>query len=93
MSSGSLLDVMRPGRRFVVVGAGLEASVQDADEPVGQLPQGRAVVEASGALFVVVGTSAGRSVQGRERLRVQRIDEPIVVNEPRRDDLLLAGGT
>ncbi len=40
MSSGSLLDVMRPRGRLVVEGAGLEAAVQDADEPVGQLAQG-----------------------------------------------------
>ena len=32
MSSGSLLDVMRPCGRFVVAGAGLEAAVQDAHE-------------------------------------------------------------
>jgi hypothetical protein len=40
MSSGSLLGVMRPCGRFVVAGAGFEAAVQDAHEPVSALPQG-----------------------------------------------------
>lgn len=55
MSSGGLRDVMRPRGGFVLVGAGLEAPVQDADEPVRQLPQGGTVIETAVSLFVVVG--------------------------------------
>jgi hypothetical protein len=58
MSSGSLLDVMRPCGCFVVAGAGLEAAVQDAHEPVSELPQGSIVFGAAGLELVVVGTSA-----------------------------------
>ena len=58
MSSRSLLRgrcVLRPGGRLVVAGAGLEAAVQDADEPVGELAQGGIVPGAAGALEIVVG--------------------------------------
>jgi hypothetical protein len=55
MSSGSLLDAMRPCGRFVVAGTGLEAAVQDAHESVSELPQGGVVFGASGFELVVVG--------------------------------------
>ena len=68
MSSRSLFGgrcVLRPGGRLVVEGAGLEAAVQDAGEPVGELAEGGVVPGAAGALVVVVGAcprgrSAGR---------------------------------
>ena len=82
VSSGSLDEVVRPGGRLVVGGAGLEASVQDADEPVGELAQRGVVAGAAGALPVVVGAGAGRAAQRRERLGHQRVDEPVVVHEP-----------
>jgi hypothetical protein len=48
-----------PGGCFVVVGAGFEAAVQDADEAVGQLAQCGVVAEAAGALPVVAGAGSG----------------------------------
>lgn len=59
MSSSSFVEVVRPGGGLVVEGAGFEASVQDADESIGELAQRGAVVGAAGALPVVVGPSAG----------------------------------
>src|SRR6266545_6690955 len=91
MSSSSLVEVIRPGSRFVVAGAGLEASVQDADEPVGELAQRGVVADAAGALLVVVGAGAGRGFQRGESLGHQRVDEPVVVHEPGRDGSLLPG--
>jgi hypothetical protein len=63
MSSCSPLDAMCPCGRFVVAGAGLEAAVQDAHEPVGELTQCGVVFGASGFELIVVGTGAGRGVQ------------------------------
>ncbi|MFD9192283.1 hypothetical protein ACFWCA_29135 [Streptomyces phaeochromogenes] len=61
MSSGNLLIllVVRPGGVFVVRGAGLEAAVQDPDEPVAELAERGPVAYAAGALLVVVGAGAG----------------------------------
>jgi hypothetical protein len=39
-----LLLAVAPGDVFVVEGAGFEAAVEDADEPVGDLAQGRVVL-------------------------------------------------
>src|SRR4051812_74612 len=52
MSSRNGLRVMRPGGHLVVQRAGFEASVQDADEPVGELAQGGVVAAAAGSLPV-----------------------------------------
>ena len=62
MSSRSLFGgrcVVRPGGRLVVEGAGLEAAVEDADEPVAELAQGGVVVELAGSLLVVVAAGPG----------------------------------
>lgn len=63
MSSGDVrlrgLFPVRPGGCLVVEGAGLEASVQDADEAVSDFAQGRVVACAAGALGVVEGAGAG----------------------------------
>jgi hypothetical protein len=59
MSSGELVFVVGPGGGLVVEGAGFEASVQDADEPVRELAQGRVVPGAAGALGVAEGAGAG----------------------------------
>src|SRR5213592_3182318 len=93
MSSGWLfvLGVVGPRGVFVVVRAGLEAAVQDADEPVGELAQRGVVVKSAGALLVVVSACAGRGVQGAEGLGDQGIDEPVVVHEPRERDFAFAG--
>ena len=40
MSSGYVFGVMRPGGCFVIEGAGFEAAVQDAHQPIGELAQG-----------------------------------------------------
>ena len=49
---------VRPGGGLVVEGAGLEASVEDADEPVGEFA-GQRCAGAAGALGVVEGPGAG----------------------------------
>src|SRR6185437_4640436 len=84
---------MSPGGGLVVEGAGLEASVEDADEPVGQPSECVVVLDSAGAELVVEGAGAGRGVQGGEGLGVERVDEPVVVDEPGGDDLLLPGGS
>jgi hypothetical protein len=48
-----VLGVLRPGGRLVMEGAGLEAAVQDADEPSAELAHGGLVAGAPGALPVV----------------------------------------
>src|SRR4030081_3562316 len=78
-----------PGGRLVVMAARLEASVQDADEPVGQASECVVVFDTAGAEVVVEGAGAGRGVQGGEGLGHERVDEPVVVDEPGGDDLLL----
>src|SRR2546429_2663323 len=78
-----------PGGGLVLEVAGLQASVQDTDEPVGQPPQCVIMFDPAGTELVVEGTGAGRGVQGCEGLRVQRAGQPVVVDEPGGDDLLL----
>jgi len=77
---GRLREVLpvSPGRCLVVEGAGLQASVQDPDEPVRQPPQGVVVLDPAGAELVVEGAGAGRVFQGREGLRVERVGEAVV---------------
>jgi hypothetical protein len=57
------------GGVFALEGAGFEAAVQDADEPVGQPWQG--VVVPVSALLVVERAGAGRNAEGGERLSDQ----------------------
>src|SRR5258708_8412942 len=90
MSSGELVFLVRPGGCLVVEGAGFEAAVQDADEPAGELAEGGVVFHASGTLGVVEGPGAGRGAQGGEGLGHQRVDEPVVADEPGGNGLLLA---
>src|SRR5262249_10094329 len=96
MSSGGVglgeVFPVAPCDGLVVAGAGLEASVQDADQAAGQFPQGLVVLAPPGALGVVEGTSTGRDPERAEGLEHQRVDEPVVAYEPGLDDLLLAGG-
>src|SRR5450755_3400651 len=86
-----LMDVflLGPGGCLVVGGAGLEASVEDADEPAGELAEGGVVLGAAVALGVVEGAGAGRGGQGAQGLGHQRVGEPLVADEPGGDDLLL----
>jgi hypothetical protein len=48
-----------PGGLFVVERAGLEAAVEDAGQPVGELPEAGVVALAAVAELVVVGAGAG----------------------------------
>jgi len=82
-----------PGGGLVVEGAGLQASVQDADEAVREPAERVAVVVSFGALLVVEGARSGGCLQRGEGPGHQGVDEPVVVDEPGGDDLLLAGGT
>jgi len=63
MSSGSIrlrgVFPVAPGGGLVVAGAGLEAAVQDADEPAGRSSQGVVMFESLGALGVVERAGAG----------------------------------
>src|SRR6185437_9518449 len=92
MSSGKRRFAVRPGGGLVVGGAGLQASVQDADEAVGEPAERVVVVVSFGALLVVEGACSGGRVQRREGPGHQGVDEPVVVDEPGGDDFLLAGG-
>jgi hypothetical protein len=55
-----------PGGGLVVEGVCLQASVQDADEPVRQPPQGVIMFVTFSAELVAAGAGAGRGVQGGE---------------------------
>jgi hypothetical protein len=59
---GRLREVfpVSPGCGLVVAGSGFQASGQDADQPVGQPPEGVVMVESVGPLSVVEGAGAGR---------------------------------
>ena len=89
---GRLREVfpVAPRGGLVVEGAGLEASVQDADEPVSEPAKCVVVFESFGALLVVEGARSGGCVQRREGPGHQGVDEPVIVDEPGGDDLLLA---
>ncbi|ABH00454.1 hypothetical protein RHA1_ro10261 (plasmid) [Rhodococcus jostii RHA1] len=52
-------------RSFRRSSAGLEASVEDADEPVGQPPQNRTVIKTAVAQFAVVSAGTGKSATPR----------------------------
>ena len=73
MSSGERVFAMGPCGCLVVEGVGLEASVQDSDEPVRHSPQCVVVLGSAGAEVVVEGAGAGRGGQGGEGLRVQGV--------------------
>ena len=93
MSSGKRRFAVRPGGCLVVEGAGLQASVQDADQPVSQPPECVAVSESPWL-------AARRRTRGRRARRSsdeegpghQGVDQPVVVDEPDGNDFFLAGG-
>jgi hypothetical protein len=68
-----------PGGGLVVEGAGLEASVQDASEPVSQPPERIVVLDPASAKLVVEGAGAGRGAQRGEGLAQEGVDEPVVL--------------
>ena len=95
LSSGSLLillGVVSPGGVFVVEPAGLEAAVQDPDEPVAELPQRGVVAAAASADGVGVDPRAGAGGQRAERLLVRGVGEAVVTGVTGQYDLLLARG-
>jgi len=63
---GEVLPV-GPGGFLVVEGAGFEAPVQDADEPVGEPAQGVVVLDAAGAELVVGGRESRMRHSGTRR--------------------------
>ncbi len=79
---------MGPDGCLVVEGVGFQASVQDSNEVVSEPAEGVVVLDAVGGEFVVEGSGDGRGLQGREGLRVERVDEPVVADEAGGDDLL-----
>ena len=85
MSSGELVFALGPGGGLVVEGAGFEAALQDAGEAAGDFAQGGVVPGPAGAFGVVEGAGSRRDVQGGEGLGHQRVDEPVVADEPRGD--------
>jgi hypothetical protein len=81
--------MVRPGGGLVVGAAGLEAAVQDADQAAAELAQRCVVADAAGSQLVVVGAGAGCGAQRRERLPVERVEEPVVVQVAGQYGLLL----
>src|SRR5215472_10146312 len=92
MSSGPG-EVVRPGGGFVVDGAGLQAAVQDADEPVGELAQGRLVADVSGSERVVVGAGAGGSFQRAEGPLLNGVTQAGVAGVAGQHEFLSSRGT
>lgn len=82
---------MAPGGGFVVGGAGGQATVEDADEAVGQGSQGGVVRGFSCAVVVVVGPCSGRAGQCRDGLLVQGIGQPPVTGVAGQDHAFEAG--
>ena len=74
MSSGELDFVVVPGDCLVVEGAGFEAAVQDADEPVGDLAQGGlcSVPRARGVVGARAPGEAVRALKAWARASVSR---------------------
>jgi hypothetical protein len=54
-----LVEVVAPSGLLVVADAGLEAAVEDADQPVGELPQRGVMPDAPSPQGVVVGAGPG----------------------------------
>ena len=93
LSSGGVLGVgaaVLPGGVLVVEGAGLEAAVQDADEPVRELAQRCVVAGVAAAKVVAVGPCTWRGTQRGEGLEVQRGAEAAVGGVAGQDDGFLA---
>jgi hypothetical protein len=70
---------------------GFEAAVEDADQAVADLAQGGVVADVAGFELVVVGADLGVVQQRAGRLKVEGVDEPVVVNEPGVNGPCLAG--
>jgi hypothetical protein len=83
--------VVLPGSVLVVEGAGLEAAVEDADEPVGELAQGGVVADVPAAQRVVIGAGARGGAERGEGLQVQRGTKAAVGGPAGQDHGFLAG--
>jgi hypothetical protein len=90
--SGDQVEADVPGSGLVVEGAGSQAAVQDADQPVRDGTEGLVVGGASGPLSVVEGSGSGWGSQGAVGLEEQRVTESPVPGVAGEDDLLDAGG-
>src|SRR6202167_5386486 len=84
--------LLGPGGCLVVGGAGFEASVEDADEAVGELAEGGVVLGAAVAFGVVECAGAGRGADGGQGLGHEGVGEPVVADEPGGDGFLPARG-
>ena len=80
-----------PGGVFVVGGAGAEAAVEVADEPVAERSEGLVVEVAGGSSLVVEGPTAGACGDGAERPLVDGVVEAPVADVAGEHGLLLAG--
>src|SRR5207244_6658001 len=78
-------EVMRPGGRLVVMRSCDEASVEDADPTVGEMPDRGVVSLAAGTERVVVRACTGRRVQRAERPPIAAIGESLVARGSSRD--------
>src|SRR5437899_12116603 len=73
---------MGPGCFGVVMGAGFEAAVEDADEPVRELAQRGVVAKAAVAELVVAGADVGVVQDGCPRRQVGGVDGQAGADEP-----------
>ena len=80
-----------PGGVLVVGLSGLEAAVEDADEPVGECSESFVVGVASGSPFVVEGSGAGTGRECGKRPQVADISETPVTGVSSQHDLVFAG--
>ena len=72
---------MAPGDVLVVVGAVVEAAVQDADRSVGERSEGFVVRVACSAPAVVEGAGSGTRSDRSERPLIERVSKTKVANE------------
>jgi hypothetical protein len=70
-----LTGTVWPGGGLVVSGAGFQAAVQDADEPVREVAQRGPVADAGGPVGVVTRPGTGRGIEGGEGLTVEGVAE------------------
>jgi hypothetical protein len=80
-----------PGGVFVVEGAVGEAPVEDADEAVGEGPEGLVVEVAGGAVLVVEGAASGAVGERAEGGEVESVVEASVADVAGEDGFLFAG--
>lgn len=81
-----------PSDGFVVAGVVAQAAVQDADEPVGECPQGLVMSGAASPLGVVVGARSGRTAERGDRLEVESVGQPAVACRAGQHRPFQAGG-